>query len=269
MGARFRVNAEGSRATLAPVGESKPTSRKKRIGWFEQARYKLACLLFPFKAHVPPNGATPAEAVTSFLNTMIANAARTSPAWVKLFEGGLEDCGIGLEARREYFERQPVEDYYFAGTVAMEAARIRNLFLPREADAIMGEIGFQVDAAAGRRDRAVSELVFAIIGRINLSQGASLQKMPYDRVTKAVLEELGIRDDERTEPLMFDKAFRHALGEPLAIGFRNWWAAFQDTFVIYIPPEPEPEEADEDEVPVVTKSMPVKLPWRPKRATTF
>jgi len=226
-------------------------------------------LLFPFKEHVPPNGVTPAEAVTSFLNTMIANAARTSPAWVKLLEGGLEDCGYGIDARREYFELKPVEDYYFAGTVAMEAVRIRSLFPPAEANAIMGEIGVQVDVAAGRRDRAVSELVFTIIGRINMSQGPGLQKMPYDRVTKAVLEELGIRGDERTEPLMFDKAFRHALGEPLAIGFRNWWAAFQDTFVIYIPPEPEPEDPDEDELPVAPKAAPVKLPWRPKRASQF
>src|SRR4051812_17004651 len=112
VGIWFRVNAEGSRATLARVGQSKPASsrKKRRVGWFEQTRYKLACLLLPFREHVPPQSVTPAEAVTSFLNTMIANAARTSPAWVKLLEGGLEDCGLGYDARHEYFQRQPVED---------------------------------------------------------------------------------------------------------------------------------------------------------------
>jgi hypothetical protein len=175
-----------------------------------------------------------------------------------MLDAGLEDSKLNYDERRAFFDRLPVEDYYFAGVVAMEAVRVRNLFTPEETDAIMGEIGAQVDTAAGRHDRIVSELLFEIVSRINLAAGADLLKMPYDRVTKAVLVALGIRDDERTEQLLFDKVFRHTLGEPLALGFRNWWAAFLEEFVIFIPAE---EAHDGDEEPA--------RPWRPKRATMF
>jgi hypothetical protein len=242
---------------LAPVAESVSTPRRrKRISWYERARYALKCALSPFKKHMPPNGVLLTEAVTSFLNTMIANAGRTSAAWVKLLDAGLEDCKLNYDERRAFFDPQPVEDYYFAGVVAMEAVRIRALFTSEETDAIMGEIGARVDRAAGRHDRIVSELLFEIVSRISLAAGA--EKMPYDQVTKAVLIALGIRDDERTEQLLLDKVFRHTLGEPLALGFRNWWAGFLEEFVIFIPEE---EERNEGVSPA--------RPWRPKRASTF
>jgi hypothetical protein len=166
---------------------------------------------------------------------------------------------MGYDARREFFARQPIEDYYFAGVVAMEAVRIRNLFSVEETDAIMGEIGAQVDTAAGRYDRIVSEMVFDLVSRIHMATGADLLKMPYDRVTEAVLQAIGIHENEQTEPLMHDKIFRHALGEPLAVGFRNWWAEFQEEFVIFIPDEPEDADADKA----------AHKPWRAKRAATF
>jgi hypothetical protein len=219
---------------------------------------------------VPPNGVTPAEAVTSFLTTMSANAARTSAGWMKTLGTGLEDCGVGYEARHDFFEKTPVEDYYFAGMVAMEAARIRALFPPAEANATLSEIADQIDRHAKRPDRVLSEMVFDLIGRINVSRTPTQQKKPYDITVKVILEQLELHADDTTAPLMTDKAFRLALGEPLAIGFRDWWSALQERFELYLPPEKE-EEPDEDDgtAPQKAAAAPVKRPWRPKRASTF
>jgi hypothetical protein len=233
-------------------------------------RYWLKCVFMPFKHHVPPNGVTPAEAVTSFLATMSANATRTSAGWMKTLGTGLEDCGVGYEARYEFFEKTPVEDYYFAGMVAMEAARIRALFPPAEANAILSEIADQIDRHARRPDRVLSEMVFELMGRINVSRTPAQQKKPYDITVKVILEQLELHANDTTESLMRDKAFRLALGEPLAIGVRDWWSALQERFELYLPPEKEEEPAeDEHIVPQKAATAPVKRPWRPRRASTF
>jgi hypothetical protein len=113
-------------------------------------------------------------------------------------------------------------------------------------------------------------MVFELMGRINVSRTPTQQKKPYDITVKVILEQLELHANDTTEPLMRDKAFRLALSEPLAVGFRDWWSALQERFVLYLPPEVEekPEE-DEELQPQQAASAPVKRPWRPKRASTF
>ncbi|TAL02029.1 MAG: hypothetical protein EPO08_08225 [Rhodospirillaceae bacterium] len=268
------MNIQRASAIVPPEGHFSPAApsvlpKKKRTSWFERLRHRLARLFFPFKHHIPPNGVTPAEAVATFLSTMAAEAARRLPAWDRMLRAGLYDCGLSYDARHAFFDSHPVEDYHFAGIVALEASRIRGLYPPAEADALLAEIGTHVDTVAKRRDRIVSELVFEIIGRINMSQSPTLQKMPYDIATKAILEQLDIGNNEDTRPLMSDTAFRHAFGEPLATGFRDWWAAFQTRFVLYLP-EGEEDGSDSGEMPpVVAAPVPARRPWRPRRAKPF
>jgi hypothetical protein len=244
-----------------------PTARTGRDhGLLATLRRALLRVVFPFRPQIPENAVSPQEAVTAFLGTMASTATRTCVQWRKLLEAGLNDCDLSYDARHDFFEAYPIEDYYFAGVVALEAARIRQVYPSAEADALLGEIGDQVDRAGNRGDRVLSDMVFEVIGRIELSSGLGMQKMPYDKVTSAILRHLDIHRNEATQNLMDDKAFRHALGEPLAMGFQNWWTAFSEKFVVYVPEEPEEEIAEEFEVPApAAEPHPVPRPSRRKQ----
>src|SRR5262249_353881 len=149
------------------------------------------------------------------------------------------------------FELNPIDDYFFAATVALEAARMRMLYTPREAEELLSEIGEQVDLRAGRQDRVVSDLVFDMLGRIGTSGGMEQIKAPYDTVVKAILLQIGVHRVETTKALMRDVAFRHLLGEPLALNVTQWWRAFQTKFRLTWK-EPEPVYlSDDDAAPVV------------------
>ncbi len=204
-------------------------------------------------------------AVSYFLAEMQSVAARTYPAWSKVLDGAFSECSLNYDERRALFEMHPVDDYYFAGIVALECARMRGHYNGFEAAEILGEIGDQVDACAGRQDRVVSDLVFFILGKIELGAGVDLMKAPYDVVVKAILQHLGVDKVESTSVLLRDKALRHLLGEPLALGVPQWWKAFQKQFTLYWPePEETPLPADSDEQPVAAADTPA-APMRGRR----
>jgi hypothetical protein len=187
-------------------------------------------------------------AVSYFLNEMKAAAARTYPAWSRLLDGAFSECALNFDERRALFEIHPIDDYYFAGVVALECARMRGLYNPLEASEILGEVGEQVDTAATRQDRVVSDLVFYIMGKVELGSGVDRMKAPHDKVVKAILHRIGVDKVESTRVLLRDKALRHQLGEPLAVGVQQWWKAFQSQFRLYWPtPEERAAEAQNGE----------------------
>ncbi len=215
-------------------------------------RRTMAKLRRMFGSDVPENAAEAREAVSHFLGAMTSVAARTYPAWSKVFTDGLAEHSLTIDERRMLFDIHPIDDYYFAGVVALETARIRGLYPPAEASELLGEIGAQVDAAAGRQDRVVSDLVFLMLGRIDLGTGVDLMKTPYDMVVKTILQQIGINKIEATQDLMRDKGFRHLLGEPLATGIQQWWKSFQANFSLYWA---EPEEMDDDELDLALHAL--------------
>ncbi|MCC6914258.1 MAG: hypothetical protein IT566_11195 [Rhodospirillaceae bacterium] len=207
-------------------------------------------------------------AVSYFLNEMNAAAVRTYPAWSRLLDGAFSECALDFDERRALFEVHPIDDYYFAGVVALECARMRGLYNALEASEILGEVGAQVDAAAGRQDRVVSDLVFYIMGKIELGSGVDRMKAPHDKVVKAILHHIGVDKVESTRALMRDKALRHQLGEPLAVGIPQWWKAFQTQFRLYWPTAEEraAETQDESEEPVLaTETAEAPTPLRGRR----
>jgi hypothetical protein len=205
-----------------------------------------------FGSDVPQNAAEAREAVAHFLAAMTSVAARTYPAWNRIFTDGLAEHALSYDERRALIEVHPIDDYYFAGVVALETASIRGLYPPAEASELLSEIGEQVDAAAGRQDRVVSDLVFLMLGRIDLSTGLDLMKTPYDKVVKTILQHIGIHKIETTQELMRDKGFRHLLGEPMALGVSQWWRDFQEKFTLYWE---EPEEMDEEETELALHNL--------------
>lgn len=178
-------------------------------------------------------------AVSYFLKEMNAAAARTYPSWSRLLDSAFSECALNFDERRALFEVHPIDDYYFAGVVALECARMRGFYNELEVSEILGEVGEQVDTAAGRQDRVVSDLVFYIMGKVELGSGIDRMKAPHDKVVKAILHHIGVNKVESTSALLRDKALRHQLGEPLAVGVPQWWKAFQTQFRLYWPTSEE------------------------------
>lgn len=241
----------------APLGSHQPK------GLAAVLRRTFARLRRMFGSDVPENAAEAKEAVSHFLAGMSSVAARTYPAWRKILDDGLSELALNYDERRALLDVHPIDDYYFAGVVALDAARVRGLYSPAEAAEILGEIGEQVDDAAGRQDRVVSDLVFIMLGRIGLGSGVDLMKTPYDMIVKTILQRLGLDKIEATQALMRDKGFRHQLGEPLAVGVPQWWRDFHGKFSIYWE---EPEEMDEEETERALQSLAAaSAPARVKR----
>ena len=81
------------------------------------------------------------DAVAYFLREMEAAAARTYPNWTATLNARMSECMLSFDDHRTVIDRHPIDDYYFAGVVALEAARMRGMYPPSEADEILGEIG--------------------------------------------------------------------------------------------------------------------------------
>lgn len=177
------------------------------------------------------------KAVEQFLTDMASVAKRTFPRWHATLAEGIGGCPIDADTRRGVLDVHPLDDYYFAGVVALEASKIRQLFEHDEAEELLSQIGDQVDAAAGRKDRVVSDLVFFITGRVETVLNADKEKMPYDQVVKAILQRLGIDRVEGTEHLMTEALYRHTLGEPLARGVPHWWSNYRKKYVLSLEPD--------------------------------
>jgi hypothetical protein len=252
---------------MTPLGEKKPR------GVAAVMRRTVLRLRRLFGADVPENMAEAREAVSHFLSEMNSVAARTYPGWNRVLLDGLSEHDFSYDEGRALLEIHPLDDYYFAGVVAMDAARIRMYYAQAETTELLGEIGDQVDASAGRQDRVVSDLVFKMISRIGLNAEYDPSKAPYDKVVKTILQEMGVQKNPKTRPLMNDKGFRHLLGEPLAVNVPQWWQAFHAKFSLYWE---EPEEMDEEELDEALRTLAASTAAPPpsrrrvrKRAASF
>ncbi len=209
------------------------------------------------------------KAVERFLSEMATVAKRTFPRWHATLAEGIEGCPIDAETRRGVLDVHPLDDYYFAGVVALEAAKVRQLFTPEEASELLSQIGEQVDVAAGRKDRVVSDLVFFIVGRVETMMSLDQQKMPYDQVVKAILQRIGIDKVEATEHLMTEALYRHTLGEPLALGVPDWWNTYRKKYSLSLKANAVPIAAADM---MTVADMPNVIPMRrrqPRRAVAF
>lgn len=179
----------------------------------------------------------PRAAVERFLKHMAAAARKTFPAWQKKLIEGLDDCQLSYDTQYALIDAHPIEDYYFAGVVALEAAKIRRLFAPDEASELLSLIAEQVDAVAERKDRLVSDLLFFMVGRVEQAAHVDQQKMPHDEVVRALLQKMGVDRSEETIHLMRAILYRHELGEPLALGVPQWWQMFRTKYSLAGKPE--------------------------------
>lgn len=202
-------------------------------------------------------------AVARFLENMAGASRKSFPAWQKKLVEGLDDCDLSYDTQYALVDAHPIDDYYFAGVVALEAAKIRRLFAPDEASELLAAIGEQVDATAGRQDRLVSDLLFFIVGRLEQAARADKQEMPHDEVVKALLQKLGIDRSQETVHLMREVLYRHELGEPLALGVPQWWQLFRTKYTLAGKPEAATLSSA---VPALDRTS---MTRKPRSATSF
>jgi hypothetical protein len=209
----------------------------------------------------------PKAAVTRFLADMAKVAKRTYPAWHETLTDGIKDCPLSYDQRRAVLEIHPLDDYYFAGVVALEVSKIRQYFPHDEASELLSLIAEQIDALANRTDRVVSDLAFFIASRIELARGIDKQKMPYDQVVKAILQRLGIDKIEATQHLMTETVYRHMLGEPL--GVPEWWKNFRAKYKINTDDVEKPAATIVQAITVTKPAPATPEPRKPRRAVVF
>lgn len=207
--------------------------------------------------------------MTGVLVDMAKVAKRSFQAWKEFLTAGIEDCRLTYEQHRAVLDIHPLDDYYFAGVVALEAAKIRMLFASDTAAELLSLLAEHVDASADRNDRVVSDLVFHIISRVELARVGDPEILPHDQVVKAILQRLGIDKVEATQHLMTETLYRHILGEPLARSVPHWWNAFQAKYNLPGAPDRAPAEIRVDGPKVTLALTPTPPARKPRRALAF
>ncbi|MGE3476906.1 MAG: hypothetical protein AB7H70_13980 [Rhodospirillaceae bacterium] len=177
----------------------------------------------------------PETAVQKFLVDMRLTAERSFRSWKQALETGFARTALAAADRAALLKPHPLEDYFYAGLVGLQAAAVRESFTPTVAEALLRQVALQMDGAVGRGDRIVSNMVFIIFGRIRKNAGLGLKARPEDVVTDVILERLCIDRMTATRHLMHDPRYRRALAAPL-ITRPVWWKAFDEIYRVKVVP---------------------------------
>jgi hypothetical protein len=174
---------------------------------------------------------TAKAAVAKFLVDMRLISERSWRVWNKVLLDALIECALPQQARRLILDLNPVEDYFLAATVAVQAYRIREVFAFSVAEALMRELALQTDGAVGRDDSAVSNLLFLILGRIRKARAAENFR-DHDQAVESILERIGVGRNSATAAIMNSLPVRHRLAEPLALAAPQWWDSFVTIYTV-------------------------------------
>jgi hypothetical protein len=228
----------------AQTGASKRKKPPFKFVLFFQQLWKR---LTNWRGYVPPNAVTYEMAVKQFLGNVLGVTARTYPSWLKVIESSLAELNSTDNRRTSIDTHYPVDDFFYAGFVALEAAKIPGLYESADVDVLFSTIADQLDRVANRQDRLVSDLFFEIIARLNLLQAEATQKQPYDKVVKVILKRLDFDKTDSGKMLLMDKGFRQLLAEPFALYAPQWWEKFKANFILYQPKQTEDTTEKEQE----------------------
>jgi len=180
----------------------------------------------PFRLAIEPK-----TAIAKFLTDVRIYTDRAWRPFNCVLCESLAACGLSRAERHAILDLHPIEDFFFGAMIALHAYRVRDLFAPRVAEALLRELALQVDASAGRNDSVVSNLVFLAFGCIRKARARD-NHCDHDQVIENLLERIGLHKNARTCALMTNLAQRHALAEPLACAAPNWWESFLSLYLI-------------------------------------
>ena len=177
----------------------------------------------------------PKQAIEKFLVDMRLTAERAFRRWNKVLLEALSDCPLSPNERAVLLKTHPVDDYFYAGVVALHAQAVRQLFPNDVAEGLMKELAIQVDASVGRNDSVVSHIVFMALSRMRKAREANNAR-DHDQVIDTLLERIGVDRRKATQHLMTQLLLRQTLGEPLVMASPNWWQGFAQLYSVLKPP---------------------------------
>jgi hypothetical protein len=178
----------------------------------------------------------PEAAVQKFLVDMRLAGERSYRSWKQALDDGFAKTSFSPADRLALLKPHPLEDYFFAALIGLQAATVRESFTPTVAEALLRQVALQVDEAAGRSDRIVSNMVFIIFGRIRKNKDLGRDVPPSEVVTDVILERLAIDRMKATRHLMSDAAYRESLRAPVDTR-EIWWRAFADLYTVNAQPQ--------------------------------
>lgn len=184
----------------------------------------------------------PEAAVQKFLVDMRLAADRLCRGWKQALEDGFAKTSVSPVERRELLKPHPLEDYFYTGLIGLQATAVREQFPPTVAEALLRQIALQADAAVGRSDRIISNLVFIIFGRIRKNKDVGLNVPAHEVVTDVILERLAIDRMGATRHLMRDATYRKALAAPMTDRV-IWWDAFSELYLVKVSLQPLPRRS--------------------------
>lgn len=116
------------------------------------------------------------------------------------------------------------DPWYFAGVVALEAAKICDVFETEQADEILRLVFGTMDNVIGRGDTDSSSLAILIMGRLGMGSLIMHRKVPDNLLAKVMMILLG--SAESAAPLMPDDTAHEKIRKALKLGTPVWWAMF-------------------------------------------
>ena len=171
---------------------------------------------------------SPRQAVKRFLYDVVEVVEKTYPVWEKRLVAFLEDTPLDFEEKRKMIEIHPVRHYYYAVVVGLESAKIRSLFPTEIAEDLLAEINELIDKIAGRTDHLVSDLVFDILQRVQVTDADDTKKA-HDIAMKRIADLLHLTTTDAIKDLTKDVVFRQEMGQHIAMSMRHWWKAFKNS----------------------------------------
>ncbi len=172
---------------------------------------------------------TAKDAVTWFLNDM----AEVSGFGISGFKRTAEMTSMYPVYRPMLTSPDP---WYYAGTVALEASKVADLFPQIESDAVLREIVSQVDGVVGRKNKDVSTLTFVLLGRLGLGAVLMRRKVPDEMLGKIMMILIGSETD--AAPRMPSPETYEQLRKALRFGPPVWWNEFRKQYHIELVERP-------------------------------
>jgi hypothetical protein len=122
------------------------------------------------------------------------------------------------------------DPWYYAGTVALEASKICDLFPAEESDGALREVIDQVDGIIARNNKDVSTLTFLMLGRLGLGSVLMRRKVPDDMLGKIMMILIG--SETSAAARMPSPDAHKQLRKALKFGPPMWWAEFTKDYHI-------------------------------------
>lgn len=132
------------------------------------------------------------------------------------------------QAASPYVMRRPIlttpDPWFYAGLVALEGAKIADLFEPDEAGALLHELTAQVGPMVAWKGPRLATLVFALMGRVGYAAIIMRAKVHDSEIGRMIRVLMGGSKDWRG--LIPNAKAHRQICKALATGTPSWWSDF-------------------------------------------